>query len=99
MSSIVTRFNGPTLGTANQYMIVLDSTRGFANTPANSASLIATAGNVRGRWSSARLDFSVGSVTQDVTFVRQVWDSSAWQTVNSGSDTLTAGTLYPYGWV
>ncbi len=101
-----TRFNGPTLGTANQYCHVIDSTRGFARTPANSASLVATFGDNRGRWAGARLEGSINCVTQNVTFVRQIRSGAAgaWETVANtteinGSQTITAGTTYPFRWV
>lgn len=89
----------PTLPTANQYVIILDSTRFCYETVANSASLVATAGSARGLWPRVRVDFVVNCTTQNVTVVRQGWSGGAWVTVASGSETVTAGTPFPKGWM
>ena len=97
--SDITAFNyTPTLPTANQYVIMLDSTRGLNTAVANAASLGATAGTKRGKWAGQRVDFVVNCTTQDVTVVRQGWNG-AWVTVASGSATVTAGTPLPIGWM
>jgi hypothetical protein len=88
-----------TLPLLNEYVILFDSTRSFYEKVANSTSLVATAGSYRMLHDGCRFDLIVGSTGQNVTFVRQIWNGSAWETVSSGSDTLTAGTTYPYGWV
>lgn len=89
-----------TVPTANQYVIWFDSTRGLIGPAvANSASLVSTAGQFRGRYARQRIDFTVACTTQDVTVVRQGWIGGAWVTVASGSETVTAGTPFPKGWM
>lgn len=99
-----TAFAGPSVPSNDGYAHIIDSTRGFAGTPANAATLVATGGDHRGRWAGARLEFSIQVTGQNATLVRQIWNGSAFETVANtseinGSQTLTAGTTYPVRWV
>lgn len=92
-------WNTVPLPIANQYVYLWDSTRGLVEPLTPGTVLTSTAGSYRGKWARTRFDWFVQSTTQDVTQVRQIWDGTAWQTVSSGSVTLTAGTGYSYGWM
>ncbi len=100
MTDLVTfRETNFTLPALAEYLIVFDTTRSLNTRVANSATLVSTAGSDRGMFADCRFKCSVQAVTQDVTIVFQIWSGNAWTTIPAGSDTLTAGTIYPYDWL
>lgn len=99
--------NNLTLPIANQYCILIDSTRFLLpGRTANSTSLVSTAGTDRGTLAGARIEGSILCTIENLTLVRQILSGtgSTWETVANtteinGSQTVTAGTTLPLRWV
>lgn len=84
----------------SEFSVVLDSTRGLANSQASVATGGAglVPGNFRNRWGGAIVRYSALTTTQNVTLLQQILTgvggvAGDWETQGSaGSVTVTAGT-------